>query len=265
MFEHIIITRFNIKHEEWKNKVRNTNWEKWMKERVKIFKKYCSPSVANQSTNEFVWLVCIDPNTKDKYRKSILEEKSKSKSIEVIEVDSLKSLTKDVKSYILNNVEEEFVITSRLDNDDAIEKNFVKDIQDMFDKQSYKPISMAKGFQLILGEENRLRKINTPNGPFMSLIESVSGSMKTVYGKKHYEWNDSLTKIVNDEPRWIQVIHRKNVSNRESLGKIVTNLDLQEKYGIEEEIDISYYSWLSNKMKDKKRRVLRKVTKLTKK
>ena len=62
MFVHFLITRFNIVQDWYKTANRNAaniQSEEWLEERLRLYEQYCFPSVANQDTNNFVYIKII--------------------------------------------------------------------------------------------------------------------------------------------------------------------------------------------------------------
>ncbi len=59
MFQHFLITRFNLRKETWTTNKQNVAvlTEEWHENRFKLFKDYCFTSVAAQTNKNFVWLV----------------------------------------------------------------------------------------------------------------------------------------------------------------------------------------------------------------
>jgi hypothetical protein len=71
-FSHVLITRFNIRvpcgerpTAEWKPPSKE-----WMLHRLDLFERYCLPSVASQSVQNFHWILLVDPNTPAEFMRS---------------------------------------------------------------------------------------------------------------------------------------------------------------------------------------------------
>src|SRR5688572_28934565 len=57
-----VVTLFNVKN--FLDGTRdNEEWIKWTIDRIEIFKKYCLPSVQNQTAQSFKWLLYFDSST----------------------------------------------------------------------------------------------------------------------------------------------------------------------------------------------------------
>ena len=152
MFRHFIITRFNIKSREWQ-KDKNDQWllsEEWMQARFKLFLNYCFPSIKNQINQDFKWLVYFDVDTSNQYRKIIDRlQKEYNSYIPLFVPDYstfINRLSDDIRKHIPSSCE--YIITTRLDNDDCFEKNAVGTIQGHFKKQELAVIDLQKGYCL---------------------------------------------------------------------------------------------------------------------
>ena len=73
MFQHFLITRFNLRLSEWQTTKRGESVlsEAWLNNRFELFKTYCLPSVKQQTNQNFTWLVCFDSETPTFYKDEI--------------------------------------------------------------------------------------------------------------------------------------------------------------------------------------------------
>lgn len=226
-FKHYIITRFNLSRkwnqDNFGNKVLDATW---LKKRFQLFEDYCFPSVKNQTNKNFEWWVFFDEETPEYYHQKIkdLQEtfpnfKPKFKASYQEFQDTLSiDLFEDVKT--LNH---DFVITTRLDNDDIISNKMAAMLQK--NTVHYKAILEGPvGYNLKLGKINRLKKMNYPLSPFISLLEKIENNkpLETVYALQHGEWTKEPRVVISRKPLWIQVIHENNVSNQEKGKDIIT-------------------------------------------
>jgi len=161
-FKHFLLTKFNLGLYPSRDYMARTDKrglkpaddaERWMEHRLRIFEEYCIPSVMNQSNKDFIWLVVFDKNTPDKYRERIdryskdcgvvplyptldFPETSRGDIPEKVDgawlIWHYRVALPTVQDYIAQQLDSdtEFVITSRLDNDDAIHSDFVGRVQD---------------------------------------------------------------------------------------------------------------------------------------
>ena len=59
--KHLILTRLAI----------GTPKEDWLRYRIKLFEEYCAPSLANQTCQDFTWLLAVRDNTPDWFIKKV--------------------------------------------------------------------------------------------------------------------------------------------------------------------------------------------------
>ena len=75
MFQHYILTRFNLRRDDWtitKNNEKVLS-DSWLKDRFELFENFCFNSVKNQTNQNFKWLVFFDSNTPDNYKQKVKE------------------------------------------------------------------------------------------------------------------------------------------------------------------------------------------------
>jgi hypothetical protein len=226
-----------------------------------LFRTYCLPSVLNQNNEKFVWLVCISPNTDQAHRIFLKDIRSHDKRVELLEVPNISVLTESLRDFIRNDIsqEESHVITSRLDNDDAIARTYIDRVQKAFEGQVFQPILFSKGHQLILGKNSHVKEVVLPRGPFVNLIEDISKGIHTVYEKVHTKWVKEDMKLVKEKPFWVQTLHGKNIRNSESIGLTVRKIDMRKNYGIKKEFEIDIISYANKIIKDMVNKVRKKV------
>ncbi len=233
-----MITRFNLS-QRWVNdkagkEVLN---DKWLNDRYFLFEKYCLPSIKSQTNQNFEWWVYFDSTTKKEFRQwnsnlNIAYPNFKPKyedSYDDFEVN----MPNEIHSYLkTQNIE--WLITTRLDNDDILAIDTIELIQNGFSPDSMIIIEIPMGLTLELRDTTRLRKVNRLGNPFISLIEicSSSNNIKGVYHNHHGHWKDIRKKIVSDQVQWIQVIHENNVINR-AKGREVLHFGITKRFKFE--------------------------------
>ena len=228
-FDHFLITRFNIR----------TNTENylgcsddWMQHRIKLFEKFCLPSVLSQTNQNFKWLILFDKETPDQFKSHISNLISKP-NFEVIYLE-LYSLN-HVKEIIEKRRKEDFIITSRLDNDDAIASNFIDSVQNEFKSQEFEYINFVKGFKLELSQQQLFYEY-AYNNHYASLIEKFNPDWKSISYGTHLDFSKyGRVKNIYCSPVWLEVIHDKNLLNRIS-GIRTLNVKLNSKFSLNTEL-----------------------------
>lgn len=244
--EHYILTRFNLRL--WtKDKNRNhTRTEEWLKNRFELFEDFCLPSIMNQTNQSFRWIVLFDINTPDKYKERIksYEKVCRQFCPCYVEADKSRYFVKVFKDEIHKRIKKDtkFLITTYLDNDDALHQKYVEEVQNM-EVKFPTFVSYVYGIQYYT-ELNIATRIPYTNNHFISLIEPLdeTQSFRTVYG---YGSHIAINKYANtktlyidssNQDRWIEVIHETNMDNDVKMTfdtKLVKDVELLKKeYGL---------------------------------
>lgn len=253
-FKHFLITRFNIPlvttpQKKWaegieaQSKLDCLN-EKWLELRMELFKIYTLPSVRNQSTQDFTWIILIHKDTPRDIRRFLRD------NLKHIGINSqfVKGTGPDYQmaSYAvwreMKNYEEkdfQWVITTGLDCDDALSREYLAEVQRQFREQR-EYVNIVKGYRV--AHHDGLRYIGDVSGRkvnhFRSFIERRD-NIFTVYGMYHGR-SEQMAPVnhVDCYARWLEVIHGKNCSNRFKQGKNDKTRpieELAEKFGIDPE------------------------------
>lgn len=224
MFQHYILTRFNLRAADWtitKNKEKVLT-EEWLKERFDLFENFCFSSVKNQSNQNFKWLVFFDVNTPESYKIKVEEFRKSYENFYPFFIDGMPNFLREIVKNIKLMDNEKYIITSRLDNDDSIHEDYVKVIQRYFDQQNHLAIDLIDGYTLQIGEKIRLGFQKHLYNPFISLIEKKDDFKTVWFRSRHGSWKYEKNIIrVKDKRLWLGIIHSKNKVNKfEGYGKV---------------------------------------------
>lgn len=227
MFKHLLITRFNLKNPEWKQLTKNNESlldDSWMNERLELFANYCFPSVSNQTNQNFEWLLYFDVSTSENHKNKIAKIIGNKTNIKTFFIDGMPVFNESIIKYVEENISTEYLITSRIDNDDCIHKDFINEIQKHFDKQDFLAIDNIEGYTLQIEPNFILGKKEHIFNPFISLIEK-NDQPKTVWHYVHNMWKKEPRLIhVTEKRLWLSVIHGKNKVNEfDGYGNIKWN------------------------------------------
>lgn len=216
MFHHYLITRFNLRNPKWDVTKNNETLltDDWMEDRMWLFENFCFPSVTAQTSTNFTWLLYLDITTKEVFKDRIEALVKGFGNVKVFYIDGMPSFYPEIKKYITaNSAEVPHLITSRIDNDDCIHKNFIAEVQKRFNSQEYQAIDVIKGYSLQIKPNFMLGKKEHIFNPFISLIEK-NADPKTVWQNDHNMWKKEtrITQVKNKR-LWMSIIHEKNKVN----------------------------------------------------
>lgn len=223
MFQHFVISRFNLKIKDWDTTTSGAPvlTKEWMERRFKLFLDYCLPSMANQSNQNFHWLPYLDTDTDPYYKDQMkqLEEKYPFIATQYAPDHNAFYTNMDGDIRKLLKKDTEYVITTRFDNDDLMHREFIASIQAAFQPVAYQVINLATGYNLQLEPFQGLAEFHMPQGTFVSMVERLSEKqpLKTVYNEPHNQYIFTTNVVqVQGEPRWMQLEHDYNTYNLEA-------------------------------------------------
>lgn len=225
-YKHFIITLFNLKI--WKEDKTHsaTRTADWLEQRFDLFERFCLPSVAEQTNKNFTWLCLFDKDTPTEMRKRLegyqervpqlrpcfftAEEVCEFLSHE--EAVNCRFIRRTVRALLEDD--DQFVITSNLDNDDALSCDYVERVQQLFlTDQRHTLYSFVWGMQYFVRLDAIVR-MRYPHNHFLTLVEEAQGDFHTVQYYGHARARKVLPNVdIKDRTYWLENVHGHNVSN----------------------------------------------------
>lgn len=206
---HLITTRFNVRVGLTAN-ARALSPE-WLEPRLRLFREITVPSVASQSIPPDGWLVFFDEDTPDEMRHQVrrLEVGFPLMRAEYCVEFNAQLVAERIRNAIPRDAD--WLLTTRLDNDDALNRLFVESVQRAARRGVREFINPTYGLIVANGCLYRKRDFSSP---FMTLSEPVAG-FQTV-------WIDQHQRLSRHGPvrqfalpdAWIQVVHGGNLANQ---------------------------------------------------
>ena len=136
---HFLLTRFNLLLWKKDKEGAPVRTAEWLEHRFALFESYCLPSVASQSCKYFQWIVLFDSKTPEVYRDRIegyrvlcpqlvpvFVEQENGRFFAEVFRDEVCRLLRQAQQPAQNPSR---VLTTYLDNDDALAVGFVEDVQ----------------------------------------------------------------------------------------------------------------------------------------
>ena len=261
MFKHYLITRFNLKNKNWDVTKNNETLltRAWMTHRIGLFSNFCLPSVASQTNTDFQWLLFFDTTTDDDFKAELEILLKPYPHFKAFFIDGMEAFHTSIKSYITEDSKNSpYIITSRIDNDDCIRKDYIATIQQQFKSQDFMAIDILKGYSLQISPEIMLGKKEHIFNPFISLIEK-NEAPKTVWFSDHNMWKKESRRIeIANERLWMSIIHEKNKVNEFDGYDNVNWDDIKSDFIVSDEINrkvseqiIPYKAWRYLSFKNK--------------
>ncbi|GAA3400854.1 hypothetical protein GCM10011577_40320 [Pseudarthrobacter polychromogenes] len=164
----------------------------------------------SQTNKGFRWLIYFDAERDDWFEKEV--ERLSDGAFEPIWIEGTLTPEKAAAA-VANRARAPWVITTRMDNDDAIARDFIDAVQAQFGHEDHQFINFQSGLQL--SDKGEVFHRSDPSGPFISLIEKRSSSpLKGVYVGRHDRISEyGPIRQVVAPPMWLQMVHGLNIGN----------------------------------------------------
>jgi len=240
MFDHYLITRFNLRNPKWEVTKNHETLltDEWMEDRMWLFETFCFPSVVAQTNTNFSWILYLDTTTTDKYKQRMQQLVANHPNIHLFYIDGMPAFSTEAKKLIAQrSADKSYIITSRIDNDDCIHQDFINEIQQKFDSQAYQVIDIINGYSLQIKPNFMLGKKDHIFNPFISLIEK-NNNPKTVWSNDHTMWkNERRVTQIKGKRLWMSIIHEKNKVNEFNGYGDVSWEAIKSDFNVSNEID----------------------------
>ncbi|MDR0605815.1 MAG: putative rhamnosyl transferase [Bacteroidales bacterium] len=259
-YSHFLLTRFNLKLWQQDKNGKKTHSDTWLAERFRLFETYCLPAIAAQTCKNFRWIVLFDSDTPYIYKRKI--DLYKTKCEQFIPLFLRKEEASGYTTFLNEQIRQlvvddsKCIITTRLDNDDAVNVNYIAEIQRIIGNQNVKNefcLSFSWGLQYFEKWSFAVR-IKFPNNHFISLIEpnKVNYKLKNVYEIEHLKvkYSCEVLNINNKDNAWLEVVHSLNASNDVKIKNlqypILQNTDMSDFFlkNIKLKFSTSLFSFL---------------------
>ena len=209
---HVILTRFNVRYVDDPTVASIGVDPEWLEKRFILFERYCLPSILSQTNQDFRWLIFFDSETPANFKERVQEIERRSSNIHAVYCSTLPlSLAQEaVRSHI--NPLSDWVLTTRIDNDDGIGPDFVETLQKSVLMDTVRVYNFPVG---IILRGNRAYRREDRSNAFISLCEPANGAQTIFAILRHIDAQEFCPVIqLSERPSWLQVIHETNISNR---------------------------------------------------
>jgi hypothetical protein len=222
-FRHLILTRFNVRIPEFPN----AGGPNWLQHRFDVFERFCLPCVRSQSNLNFDWLLLCRPDIPGNLRER-LQKYAEWPNIRPVDMEgyftqaAVQSAVREYSQGVTH------LITTRLDNDDGICRNFVEIIQNHFSGQDFEFLNFTNGY---IWAEGMAYAGQHRTNPFISLIERAENP-STVYSGNHMRLHElGPIRQIEEPPGWLQVVHARNIANK-AWGKPADVQSVYDHFGV---------------------------------
>jgi len=225
-FKHFLIVPFNASNKD----------SDWLNHRLQYFRAFTKPSILTQTSTNFTPIFLIDPETPENIQTELTNMGGllyRTESMWAAQRDSEDEKDSEFSSFVREQCDQShWVVTSRVDSDDAIAKNFIEVTQNLV-REEEEFIIYPNG---IMWAHKQYFEKDTKSPPFGTLVEPLSDYPKTVFSAFH----GSIPRkypctSYPDERMWIHVYHGRNLATKANkLGPEVPVERMIKEFGVEE-------------------------------
>lgn len=207
-YKHYILTRYNLELYT-SNPYKVVNRDDWMTKRVKLFKRYLD-SLSKQTNKDFTIILAFDSNTPDLYHTELIF------LLDSTDLNYIVSYDKQPNVWLKENKPNtEWLITTRLDNDDEVKESFVDVIHKSF--KAKEELIDVRGVKMFKGKEYPYNRKDI-GSPFITLIEPTEKCKSAMFKTHSIMPKYYSSRFASSEPLFIQNIHDNNQSNSLTQG-----------------------------------------------
>jgi hypothetical protein len=218
---HFLLTRFNCPIGWWGIKDVGISND-WLMHRFSLFESFCLPSVVAQNDQDFYWIIVIDERTPKRWLTRLENDVSMMMPRVIIKPVikfSEATITNEIKNVTAS--ESDIIVTTRLDNDDAIARSYLFAIINIC-----KTLTPIGNYVINFRSGCQLHRsgvyLFTPGylNSFISVM-SLRNGLITAFHRNHTKM-DSVGTVIDikadpNDPNsimWMQVLHTKNAASR---------------------------------------------------
>ncbi len=210
-FEHVIMTRFNLATPGRESGLRNRPG--WLAERFELFERYCLPSVAAQRERGFHWIVYFDAETPVAFRARIAADREKVPFLPYFtDLFGPEGWARSIRESF--DFSPEFLLTTRLDNDDGLAFDYVERVQRAVREAGFAAggYNVTNGF---LRTATAAYRLAHRSNAFFSYLAPYGPEVVTAPSIAHMALDQHGPVTQLDGPGgWMQTVHGGNVSNK---------------------------------------------------
>ena len=172
--------------------------EGWLRDRLRWFESFTAPSIRSQTVQPDSWIIFCDAESPD----WLIDRMPRFATVRRVQGIFTPAIAAEAVSGFVGPL-----ITTRLDNDDAIAADYLAAVQRESPIEGY--VNFMHGLQL---KEDKLYRRSDPSNAFISRAEQHPAG--TVFAHPHRLIIERYgVHQVKGPPMWLQVVHDRNWAN----------------------------------------------------
>jgi len=206
---HLVLTKFNILMSADHGAAAKRLEDDWLRQRLIEFERFTVPSIRSQDSREFRWLVFCDAESPSWFKDHMSERFGDV--LDPLWVTDMRNATLGRVLQERGYTDERRLVTTRIDNDDAMSRDYVATVQRHAALPNRTFLNFPRGLR---SSNGALFRGYWQSNPFMSLIEEPRPDgtpFASVFIQQHHLVRKT-ERIVNVQhaPTWLRAMHAGN-------------------------------------------------------
>jgi hypothetical protein len=207
-FVHVLTTRFNVRAREDSPPASDA----WLRDRLALFDRFTVATIRTQTVRPDAWLVFLDAASPDWFVSEI-KRRMPDGGFTPVWLDGVfgpDAVVSAIREAGLDAAE--YLVTTRVDNDDAVGRRFIETIQSAVSPRAGRYfINLSHGAQY--GGEAIYRCTDLSNA-FITCVEGPTVERRSVWIDQHGHLvlHGDLVQV-RCPPLWLQIVHGANLGN----------------------------------------------------
>ena len=217
MFDHFVLTRFNVRCGPEVADYPDGCWPgadaAWLRRRMELFARVCVPSMRSQTCRDFRWLVLCDAESPPWLAAELAQFSDVCESV-WMPADQWTA-----PQEVRRRATHDWIITTRLDSDDALAPTFLEQVQRSFDARDtfivFEAGAALTDSGMVFSRFTSGLWHEAAATAFTSLVEPAA-QCGTVFKISQFIalTNHNARRITTTEPMWMLFCHGGNVFNK---------------------------------------------------
>lgn len=212
---HVILTRFNMATGGREVAFRSN--PDWLARRFELFERYCLPSIAAQTFQDFEWIIFFDQASPDWVWDRIASlQKIRHFHVNAEPLFDALGWGNATRRVLGEAPGPRLLVTSNLDNDDALAPDYMQRLNAAVRRNMTRQTPFAINFlNGIIAADGHVYRIRHRRCAFTNVVEPYGPDALTCNVYQHMFLHRHMPVVQEDGgSAWIQIVHGTNVSNK---------------------------------------------------
>lgn len=212
---HVILTRFNMATGGREVAFRSS--PDWLERRFELFERYCLPSIAAQTFQDFEWIIFFDEASPDwVWDRVAALQKIRHFHVNAEPLFGAEGWGNATRRVLGEAAGPRLLVTSNLDNDDGLARDYMQRLNASVRQNMTRQTPFAVNFlNGIISADGHVYRMRHKRCAFTNVVERYGSDALTCNVYQHMFLHRHMPVVQEEnDSAWIQIVHGTNVSNK---------------------------------------------------